>query len=116
MTVVNLMQRQIEHRAGLLCQNRNKGLPVDIGKCCFEPIENGVHFIKHHYKLDSSHLDYSTAVAKIIWNESSQSWHLNIPDSKEGHWVPYPYLSQSNDLTSLIREIEKDPKSMFWTL
>ncbi|MCE0495577.1 DUF3024 domain-containing protein [Vibrio salinus] len=114
MTVINLMQRQIEHRAELLCQNRNKGLPVGIGKCCYEPVKNGVQFIKHHYKLDSSHSDYSTLVARIIWDEPLKSWCLNVPHEKEGEWIPYPFLSQSDDLTAIIREIEKDPKSMFW--
>ncbi|MDC0609754.1 DUF3024 domain-containing protein [Vibrio sp.] len=116
MSVVNLMQRQIERRADLLCQNRNKGLPVGIGKCCYEPINNGVQFIKHHYKLDSSHFDYSTLVAQVTWEEAKRAWLLTIPNESEGEWVPYPFLAQSDDLTAVIREIEKDPKSLFWDM
>jgi hypothetical protein len=114
MTVVNLLQRQIEHRAELLCQNRNKGLPVGIGKSCYEPIVDGVTFIKHHYKLDSSHYDYSTPVAKIQWDHRTEQWELYVPDGKNT-WIPYPFLRKSVDLTALTREVEKDPKSLFWS-
>jgi hypothetical protein len=113
MAVVNLLQRQVERRADLVCQSRNSGLPVGIGKSDFEPINNGVEFIRYHYKLDSGHIDYSTVVARVLWDESHMRWSLLIPNSS-GEWVPYPYLSMSEDLTAVIREVEKDPKSLFW--
>ncbi|MGL5410143.1 MAG: DUF3024 domain-containing protein [Shewanella sp.] len=28
--------------------------------------------------------------------------------------MPYPFLARSHDLTAMIREVEKDPKSYFW--
>ncbi|CAM3972417.1 hypothetical protein VA7868_03261 [Vibrio aerogenes CECT 7868] len=114
--VVNLLQRQIEHRATLVCENRNKGLPVGIGKAGFEPVTNGVKFIFSHYKLDSSHCDYAVPVARIQWEDASSHWVLSVPDEADNNiWIPYPYLERSVDLTALIREIEKDPKSFFWS-
>ncbi|ASG05331.1 DUF3024 domain-containing protein [Vibrio anguillarum] len=116
MAVVNLLQRQLERRAELVCHNRNQSVSVELGKSCFEPIVNGVHFIKHHYKLDSTHCDYSSIVAKVIWEEAK--WALYIPntdpDKEIEDWLPYPFLPKTTDLTALIREIEKDPKSYFW--
>lgn len=50
--IVNLLQRQLERRAELLCMSRNQGLPAELGKSSFEPIEHGVQFILCHYKLD----------------------------------------------------------------
>ena len=124
MAVVNLLQRQLERRAELVCHNRNQSLPVELGKSCFEPIADGVQFIKHHYKLDSTHSDYSSIVAKVFREELQ--WGLYIPSDHSSaryvlngqqdtqSWQPYPYLPKSDDLTALIREIEKDPKSYFW--
>jgi hypothetical protein len=114
MSVVNLLQRQIERRAELLCHSRNKGIPVGLGKSCFEPLSNGVQFMKSHYKLDSNHLEYSSLVAKIEWDETELQWALYVPSDENG-WLPYPYLQRSGDLTAVIREIEKDPKSYFWS-
>ncbi|XAW88367.1 DUF3024 domain-containing protein [Vibrio sp. CDRSL-10 TSBA] len=117
MTVINLLQRQIERRAEVACANRNQSLPAELGKSGFEPIENGVHFVQSHFKLDSSHCDYTSLVAKVIWEESHSLWGLYVPSNQDEtpEWVPYPYLSKSGDLTALIREIEKDPKSYFWS-
>ncbi len=55
MSLVSLLQRQVEHRAELLCHNRNLNLPVELGKASYEPLDNGVNFIKQHYLLDSTH-------------------------------------------------------------
>lgn len=119
MAVVNLLQRQVERRAELVCQSRNQSLPVDLGKSSFEPIEDGVQFIQHHYKLDSVHSEYSSIVARIVWDNADNLWKLYIPSredkSASGQWVPYPFISKSADLTALMREIEKDPKSYFWS-
>jgi hypothetical protein len=114
MSVINLLQRQLERRAELLCHSRNKGLPVGLGKSCFESLLNGVQFSKQHYKLDSHHLDYSTPVAQIRWDENDRMWVLLVA-SEENAWMPYPYLERSGDLTAVIREVEKDPKSYFWS-
>lgn len=116
MTVVNMLQRQIERRAELICQSRNQNLPVDMGKSSFESIEQGVHFLQHHCKLDSSRCEYISAVAKLVWEEESCQWALYVPadEEEEGKWLPYPYLSKSSDLTAMAREVEKDPKSVFW--
>ncbi len=62
--IVNLLQRQLEHRAELLCMSRNQSLPAELGKSSFEPIEHGVQFILCHYKLDSTRCDYESLVAK----------------------------------------------------
>lgn len=118
MAVINLLQRQIEKRAEWLCQNRNQSLPVDLGKSSYESVDNGVQFIWHHYKLDSNQCDYTSVVARVIWEEEHSLWALYVPAEPIGseyQWIPYPYLSKSIDLTALIREIEKDPKSYFWS-
>jgi len=116
MTVVNLLQRQIERRAELLCHSRNRSLPVDLGKTSFEPIEDGIQFLQYHYKLDSVHSEYSNVVARVVWDSEQSCWTLFIPSREEEseQWIPYPFLPRSNDLTALMREIEKDPKSYFW--
>lgn len=117
MAVISILQRQIERRAELVCHNRNQSLPAELGKSDFEPIENGVQFIKNHFKLDSAHCDYTSPVAKVIWEEELSLWALYVPCEPGNllEWMPYPYLSKSGDLTALIREVEKDPKSYFWS-
>ncbi|MBF9002561.1 DUF3024 domain-containing protein [Vibrio nitrifigilis] len=119
MAVVDLIQRQIERRAELVCQNRNQSLPIEMGKSGFESIEQGVHFVQHHYKLDSTRCDYSSLVAKLVWQQTDNQWALYVADNDDDagsvQWRPYPYLSKSGDLTALIREVEKDPKSIFWS-
>ncbi|MGL6312374.1 DUF3024 domain-containing protein [Vibrio sp. WXL103] len=122
MSLVNLLQRQVESRASAACHNRNRNLPVDFGVSCFEAIPNGVEFIKRHYLLDSAHSDYSTGVARIVWNQDTKLWELQIPVESDtiknpqtlSDWMHYPYLASSSDLTALIREVEKDPKGCFW--
>ncbi|MEF1174958.1 DUF3024 domain-containing protein [Vibrio sinaloensis] len=115
MSVVSLLQRQVESRAQLICQQRNQSLPAELGKAAYETIENGVVFIKQHFLLDSSHCDYMLPVAKVAWSEGKSSWELYLPDqSTLESWLPYPFLAQSSDLTAIMREIDKDPKSMFW--
>lgn len=115
MGLVSLLQRQIESRAEVICRCRNQNLPSELGKASFEPIEEGVIFIKQHYLLDSSHCDYSSQVAKVCWDRSTSLWRLFMTDSQDDEiWLPYPYLAQSSDLTAITREITKDPKSLFW--
>ncbi|TXZ32719.1 DUF3024 domain-containing protein [Vibrio cholerae] len=115
--IVNLLQRQLERRAELLCMSRNQSLPAELGKSSFEPIEHGVQFILCHYKLDSTRCDYESLVAKIVWEEASKQWALYAYDQQKAQsevWIPYPFLARSEDLTAIIREVEKDPKAYFW--
>ncbi len=116
MSLVSLLQKQVESRALIVCQNRNRSLPVELGKSCFESFDCGVEFIKQHYLLDSTHMDYTSSVARVEWNPTQACWHLMIPkDSNQPTtWLPYPYLIKSQDLTAIMREIDKDPKSLFW--
>ncbi|MGC9402390.1 DUF3024 domain-containing protein [Vibrio genomosp. F10] len=114
MSLINLLQKQVEVRAQAVCQNRNRSLPVELGKSGYEPMMNGVQFIKQHYLLDSSHCDYTSCVARILWNGDLAQWELTIPSEEGEQWIPYPYLFKSSDLTALIREVEKDPKSYIW--
>lgn len=115
MSVVSLLQRQVESRAQLICQQRNQGVPAELGKASYETIGNGVVFIKQHFLLDSSHCDYMQPVAKVTWSDKTNSWELYMPDETSNEsWLPYPFLARSSDLTCIMREIDKDPKSMFW--
>ncbi|WP_260261762.1 DUF3024 domain-containing protein [Vibrio intestinalis] len=116
MGLVSLLQKQVEHRALFVCQHRNQGLPPEMGKANFEPVENGVIFIKQHYLLDSNHCDYMRSVAKIVWDHDEETWLLLITDDEANEsWKPYPYLTKSGDLTAIMREVEKDPKEIFWS-
>ncbi|MDE1514024.1 MULTISPECIES: DUF3024 domain-containing protein [Vibrio] len=116
--IVHLQQKQLERRAELLCNYRNQSLPAELGKASFEVIDHGVQFIWCHYKLDSTQCDYQSLVAKIIWQPESNQWELYAYDSDaavgDEPWIPYPFLARSHDLTAMIREVEKDPKSYFW--
>lgn len=115
MELVSLLQRQLESRAENICRSHNQNLPVELGKASYEPFENGVVFIKQHYLLDSAHCNYSSQVAKVIWNADAAVWQLFMADEHDDEiWLPYPYLSESNDLTAIMREVEKDPKALFW--
>ncbi|OLQ94211.1 hypothetical protein BIY21_09410 [Vibrio ponticus] len=115
MGLVSLLQRQVESRAETICRCRNQNLPAELGKASFEPISNGVVFFKQHYLLDSAHCDYTSQVAKILWDDESSLWCLYMADEQDDEiWLPYPFLPQSIDLTALMREIDKDPKSLFW--
>ncbi|WP_038173205.1 MULTISPECIES: DUF3024 domain-containing protein [Vibrio] len=116
MGLVSLLQRQVESRAQLICKQRNQSTPAELGKACYEVLNNGVVFIKQHFLLDSSHCDYTNPVAKVEWNGELNQWQLFMPHETELEaWMPYPYLAQSSDLTAITREIAKDPKAMFWT-
>ena len=115
MGLVSLLQRQVESRAQTICSQRNKSLPAELGKASYEVTENGVVFIKQHFLLDSTHCHYMLPVAKVVWNQEEHIWLLLVPDNTtKTLWIPYPYLAQSNDLTAIMREICKDPKSVFW--
>ncbi|MCG9595977.1 DUF3024 domain-containing protein [Vibrio sp. Isolate25] len=115
MGLVSLLQKQVESRAQVICEQRNKSLPAELGKASYDVTDNGVIFIKQHFLLDSAHCDYMMPVAKVQWNQERRSWLLFMPDElNEENWLPYPYLAQSHDLTAIMREVDKDPKSVFW--
>ncbi|KII76148.1 DUF3024 domain-containing protein [Vibrio renipiscarius] len=116
MSLVSLLQKQVETRAETICHHRNQNMPTALGgKADFESIVNGVIFFNQHYLLDSSHCDYTSAIAKVCWDDEQQAWLLFMIDEQyDDDWQPYPYLSQSQDLTAIMREIDKDPKNLFW--
>lgn len=115
MCLVSLLQRQVESRAEQICKHRNQSMPAELGKASYESRHNEVTFIKQHFLLDSSHCDYMNPVAKVCWSDELTLWQLFLPHHSEPEqWLPYPYLAQSSDLTAIMREIEKDPKAIFW--
>ena len=115
MSLVSLLQKQVEIRAEAICRHRNQSMPTELGKADFESITNGVIFFNQHYLLDSSHFDYTSPVAKVCWDEGNQAWLLFMMDEQsEEEWLAYPYLSQSQDLTAIMRELDKDPENLFW--
>ncbi|MEF1284405.1 DUF3024 domain-containing protein [Vibrio sp. M250220] len=116
MGLVSLLQRQVESRAESICKMRNQNTPAELGKARYEVTNNGVIFIKQHFLLDSAHCDYMDYIAKLSWCANTQRWQLFIPhETQIDTWIPYPFLPHSTDLTALIREIDKDPKQMFWS-
>ena len=115
MSVVSLLQKQVESRAEAICRHRNQSLPAELGKADFESIPNGVILLKLHYLLDSAHASYTAPVAKVYWSDDKQAWSLMmIDDEDDQQWLAYPYLAQSQDLTAIMRELDKDPKNLFW--
>ena len=115
MSVVSLLQRQVESRAQLICQQRNQSVPAEPGKASYEVTPHGVVFIKEHFLLDSTHREFLNRVAKVEWNTNKGRWELFMADAdNSGDWLPYPFLASSNDLTAIMREVDKDPKAIFW--
>lgn len=116
MAVINLLQHQLEKSADVACHRRNQNLPFDVGTASYERIEQGVQFIQHHYKLDSTHSDYSSIVAKIVYDVEPCYWSLSLLQQEQGveMWVPYPYLSGSHTLADLIETIVMDPQHVIW--
>lgn len=116
MGLVSLLQRQVESRAQSICKVRNQNIPAELGKASYEVTDNGVVFVKQHFLLDSAHCDYMDYIAKVSWCSETNHWQLFVPhQTLYDQWVPYPYLAQSTDLTAIIREVDKDPKNIFWS-
>ncbi|MGP8307960.1 DUF3024 domain-containing protein [Vibrio sp. YIC-376] len=99
-----------------LCSERNANLPVELGKCLYEPIENGVELYRAHFLLDSQHSEYTSPVAKILFDDKTQLWRFYIPSYRTGDlkWVPYETLPYSESLEVLLGELATDPKACFW--
>lgn len=119
MGLVSLLQKQVETRAQMICQQRNQSLPTELGKAGFESLDNGVVFIQQHFLLDSSHCDYTYPIAKVVWNSELGLWQLFVPNDEESdesndYWSPYPYLTPSSDLASVMKEVAQDPNAVFW--
>ncbi|SEG04118.1 DUF3024 domain-containing protein [Vibrio hangzhouensis] len=115
MTLIEMSQCRLERCAEIVCSNRNKSMPVELGKSLFEMLDHGVLFSKAHYLLDSSTSSYISAVARVELDSNTREWLLFVPDEEDGNnWMPYPFLGKSSDLTAIMREIEKDPKAYFW--
>ncbi|MDA0154463.1 DUF3024 domain-containing protein [Vibrio sp. Makdt] len=120
MSVIHIELNRLLVGAEKLCTSRNSSLPVELGKSLYEECKGGVMFSQAHYLLDSSHCDYTNDIACVTFDEHSACWLVTVPlESDETTdiiaWGPYPYLPQSKDLDAVLSEIEKDPKSYFWS-
>ncbi|MFZ3406850.1 DUF3024 domain-containing protein [Vibrio chagasii] len=120
MSVIHIELNRLLVGAEKLCTSRNSSLPVELGKSLYEECKGGVMFLQAHYLLDSSHSDYTNDIACVTFDEHSACWLVTVPlESDETTdiiaWGPYPYLPQSKDLDAVLSEIEKDPKSYFWS-
>ncbi|MEH0664562.1 DUF3024 domain-containing protein [Vibrio scophthalmi] len=117
MGLVSLLQKQAQRRAEMICKHRNQSLPAEFGKASYEMAGQGVVFIKQFFLLDSNHCEYMSPVAKVDWNDDLGAWQLFMlspEESDQESWTPYPYLPPSLDLTAIMREVDKDPKAVFW--
>ncbi|WP_394251626.1 DUF3024 domain-containing protein [Vibrio profundi] len=117
MSVIQMEMSRLVFNARRLCTNRNTNLPVELGKSLCESCDDGVTFSKAHYLLDSSHSEYVSYVAKVVFEEDGHRWLVYIPSSEQDdfNWIPYPFLPRTEDLDAILREIEKDPQSYFWS-
>ncbi len=99
-----------------LCATRNANLPVEQGKCLYEPIENGVEIYCAHFLLDSQRSEYTSPVAKILFDEHAQLWRFYVPNYRTGElkWVPYETIPISQYLDTLVSELKHDPQACFW--
>lgn len=116
MSVSQLATSRLYKLVHLLCTDRNANLPVEQGKCLYEPVENGVELHRAHFLLDSQHSEYTSPVAKILFDEKTQLWRFYVPSYRTGdlNWVPYETLPQSQSLEALLDELESDPLACFW--
>ncbi|MEL7385808.1 MAG: DUF3024 domain-containing protein, partial [Pseudomonadota bacterium] len=87
-----------------------------LGKCLYEPIENGVELYHAHFLLDSQHSEYTSPIAKILFDANTQLWCFYVPTyrGEELVWVPYERLPMSETLEVLLAELESDPQACFW--
>lgn len=120
MSVIHIELNRLLVGAERLCTSRNRSLPVELGKSLYEECEGGVLFSQAHYLLDSSHSDYTNEIVCVTFDESSAYWLVTVPLEQDVTtdtiaWGPYPYLPKSKDLEAVLAEIEKDPKSYFWS-
>ena len=120
MSVIHIERNRLLIGAERICTSRNCSLPVELGKSLYEECERGVLFYQAHYLLDSSHSYYINEIARVTFDESLSCWWVTVPleddtETDSVNWGPYPYLPKSKDLDAILTEIEKDPKSNFWS-
>lgn len=117
MSVSQMATSRLHKLVQSLCVKRNANLPVEQGKCLCEFIEGGVELYHAHFLLDSQHSEYTSPVAKILFDVQMQRWQFYVPSyfGTELGWVPYEALPFSESLEDLIAELENDPLGCFWT-
>ncbi|MDA9556514.1 DUF3024 domain-containing protein [Vibrio sp.] len=120
MAVLNFLQRSLENHAEKLCHYRNQNTLTDVYKVDFVLSSHDVIFIQQHYRLDSNHIEKTSTIARLFWNESKEMWSLEVPHRKnlpydEVKWGPYPFKAQSLHLDKLLDELRHDPQSYFWS-
>ncbi|PFG58380.1 Protein of unknown function (DUF3024) [Vibrio sp. ES.051] len=98
------------------CSTRNVNLPVEQGKCLYELVENGVELYRAHFLLDSQHSEYTSPIAKILFDASTQRWYFYVPTYRYDllRWIPYKPLPHSKKLEDFFTELENDPQACFW--
>ncbi|AUI87893.1 hypothetical protein BS333_15990 [Vibrio azureus] len=101
----------------LLCGQRNANVSVELGKCLYEPLEDGIELYQAHFLLDSQHSEYTSPVAKISYDSQSQLWQFYVPKSGDDEltWVPYQALPTTNNLENILDLLESDPSGCFWS-
>jgi len=118
MLVCDIDRQRLEKLAAKLCEQRNKGLPIEHGKASYQIIDSGVVFSKAFFKLDSNKADYSTPVAKVELDPLAKSWNLYIYKREEVSlrkiWQSHPVLSHHRDFAKLIAAIEDDSEDCIW--
>lgn len=116
MSVSQMATSRLYKLVHLLCSTRNANLPVEQGKCLYEPIDGGVELHHAHFLLDSQHSEYTSPVAKILFDATMQLWRLYVPSYRTGDlkWVPYKPLPHNESLDVLLKELESDPMDCFW--
>ncbi|MCR9936107.1 DUF3024 domain-containing protein [Vibrio antiquarius] len=116
MSVSQMATSRLYKSVQSLCSARNANLPVEQGKCLYEPVENGVELHRAHFLLDSQHCEYTSPVAKIVFDEGNQLWYFYVPTYRNEllRWVPYKPLPYSQTLEELLTELESDPQACFW--
>ncbi|MDF2153419.1 DUF3024 domain-containing protein [Vibrio sp. CAU 1672] len=116
MSVSQLATSRLYKSVQRLCSQRNANLPVELGKCLYQPVENGVELYHAHYLLDSQHSEYTLPIAKILFDAQRQLWLFYVPRERNGEvqWRSYRPLAQSGNLEDLIAELEQDPLDCFW--
>ncbi|AXB34183.1 MAG: DUF3024 domain-containing protein [Pseudomonadota bacterium] len=117
MSVSQMATSRLHKLVQTLCARRNVNLPVEaIGKCLYEPIENGVELYHAHFLLDSQHSEYTSPIAKILFDVKTQLWCFYVPTyrGEDLVWVPYERLPMSETLEVLLAELESDPQACFW--
>ncbi|HAS6346945.1 DUF3024 domain-containing protein [Vibrio sp. IRLE0018] len=116
MSVTQIAISRLNKGAKELCTKRNVNMPVELGKCLYQPVEMGVVFYKAAFLLDSQYSDYTSPVAKIVFDEKHAKWLFFRAKYQEGTytWEPYYPLLSTDNLQAVLSEVEHDPLACFW--